>query len=114
MKLTYRQLLYRPNADGRCGEVVDEAWESQRVKLPTGVSSKTTHFRPEARRVVLAKDPDATSLSSAEWPLWVVATVFYTMLELFEEIISLAFGPHCAVSHCPGGCNAGSSRWSCV
>ncbi|MBH8558955.1 phage integrase SAM-like domain-containing protein [Hymenobacter negativus] len=64
MKLTYRQVLSRPDADGRCRIVVDVAWEGLRVKLPTGVSCRPAHFSPEARQVVQRKDPDATRLNN--------------------------------------------------
>jgi hypothetical protein len=64
MKLTYRQLLSRPDKAGRCRVVLDVAWEGQRVKLPTGVACLPAHFRPAARQVILGKDPDHTRLNN--------------------------------------------------
>ncbi|MDO7849949.1 hypothetical protein Q5H92_26555 [Hymenobacter sp. M29] len=64
MKLTYRQVLSRPDADGRCRVVLDVAWDGQRAKLVTGVSCRPAHFSPEARQVVMRKDPDATRLNN--------------------------------------------------
>ncbi|WP_460500757.1 phage integrase SAM-like domain-containing protein, partial [Hymenobacter agri] len=64
MKLTYRQVLSRPDADGCCRVVLDVAWDGQRAKLATGVSCLPAHFRPAARQVILSKDPDATRLNN--------------------------------------------------
>ncbi|MBO2010910.1 hypothetical protein [Hymenobacter negativus] len=64
MKLTYRQVLSRPDADGRCRVVVDVAWDGRRAKLTTGVSCLPAHFSPEARQVVMRKDPDHTRLNN--------------------------------------------------
>lgn len=64
MKLTYRQVLSRPDADGRCRVVLDVAWDGQRAKLATGVSCLPAHFSPEARQIVARKDPDHTRLNN--------------------------------------------------
>lgn len=64
MKLTYRQILSRPDADGRCRVVLDVAWNGWRTKLTTGVGCQPAHFSPEARQVVTRKDPDHTRLNN--------------------------------------------------
>jgi hypothetical protein len=64
MKLTYRRILSRPDADGRCRVVLDVAWDGQRTKLPTGVSCRPAHFSPGARQVVMRKDLDHTRLNN--------------------------------------------------
>jgi integrase len=64
MKLTYRQILSRPDAEGRCRIVLDVAWDGQRAKLATGVGCLPAHFSPEARQVVMRKDPDHTRLNN--------------------------------------------------
>jgi hypothetical protein len=64
MKLTYRQVLSRPDADGRCRVVLDVAWDCLRAKLATGVSCLPAHFSPEARQVVMRKGPDHTRLNN--------------------------------------------------
>lgn len=64
MKLTFRQILSRPDRDGRCRIILDVAAEGQRHKLPTGVSCRPEHFHPDARRVVNAKDPDSARLNA--------------------------------------------------
>ena len=64
MKLTYRQVLSRPDVDGRCRVVLDVAWGGQRAKLATGVSCLPAHFSPGARQVVMRKDPDHTRLNN--------------------------------------------------
>ncbi len=44
--------------------VLDVAWDGQRAKLATGVSCRPVHFSPEARQVVMRKDPDHTRLNN--------------------------------------------------
>jgi len=63
MKLTYRQIQSRPDADGPCRVVLDVAWDGQRAKLATGVSCLPAHFSPEARQVA-RKDPAHTRLNN--------------------------------------------------
>jgi hypothetical protein len=64
MKLTYRQILSRPDADGRCRVVLDVAWDGQRAKLATGVSCLPAHFNAQALRPVGTKDPDSARLNA--------------------------------------------------
>lgn len=64
MKYTFRQILSRPDKDGRCRVVLDVTWDNRREKLPTGVSCLPAHFNPEARRVVSIKDPDSARLNA--------------------------------------------------
>jgi integrase len=64
MKYTFRQVLSRPDRDGRCRVVLDVTWDNKREKLPTGVSCLPAHFNPEARRVVSIKDPDSARLNA--------------------------------------------------
>jgi integrase len=64
MELTLRQVLSRPDSQGRCRIVLDVTWESQREKLPTGVRCLPAHFAPTALRVVSPKDPDAARLNA--------------------------------------------------
>lgn len=44
MKFTFRQLLSRPDREGRCRIVLDVSWDRQRLKLPTGVSCLPAYF----------------------------------------------------------------------
>jgi integrase len=64
MRYTFRQVLSRPDRDGRCRIVLDVTWENKREKLPTGVSCQPAHFNPTARRVVSIKDPDSARLNA--------------------------------------------------
>jgi integrase len=64
MQYTFRQVLSRPDKDGRCRIVLDVTWESQRQKLPTGVSCRPEHFQPGAARVVSPKDPQAATANA--------------------------------------------------
>lgn len=64
MKYTFRQVLSRPDRDGRCRIVLDVTWDSKREKLPTGVSCLPAHFNAAARRVVSTKDPDSGRLNA--------------------------------------------------
>jgi integrase len=64
MKYTFRQVLSRPDRDGRCRIVLDVTWDNKREKLPTGVACLPDHFNPEARRVVSIKDPDSARLNA--------------------------------------------------
>jgi integrase len=59
MEYTFRQVLSRPDKEGRCRIVLDVTWECKRQKMPTGVSCLPAHFQPAAKRVVSPKDPDA-------------------------------------------------------
>jgi hypothetical protein len=59
MEYTFRQVLSRPDKEGRCRIVLDVTWEGQRQKMPTGVSCLPEHFQPGAKRVVNPKDPHA-------------------------------------------------------
>jgi hypothetical protein len=59
MEYTFRQVLSRPDKDGRCRIVLDVTWEGKRQKMPTGVSCLPAHFQPKAKRVVSPKDPRA-------------------------------------------------------
>ncbi len=59
MEYTFRQVLSRPDKDGRCRIVLDVTWEGQRQKMATGVSCLPAHFQPTAKRVVSPKDPHA-------------------------------------------------------
>ena len=64
MKYTFRQILSRPDRDGRCRVVLDVTWENRRQKLPTGVSCLPAHFNPAARRVISIKDPASATLNA--------------------------------------------------
>ncbi|TVT39602.1 hypothetical protein FNT36_18340 [Hymenobacter setariae] len=59
MEYTFRQVLSRPDKEGRCRIILDVTWEGQRQKMPTGVSCLPEHFQPGAKRVVNPKDPQA-------------------------------------------------------
>ncbi|MGI4867839.1 MAG: hypothetical protein ACRYFZ_28235 [Janthinobacterium lividum] len=59
MEYTFRQVLSRPDKEGRCRIVLDVTWEGQRQKMPTGVSCLPEHFHPGAKRIVSPKDPQA-------------------------------------------------------
>jgi integrase len=59
MEYTFRQVLSRPDKEGRCRIVLDVTWEGQRQKMATGVSCLPAHFQPTAKRVVSPKDPHA-------------------------------------------------------
>jgi len=59
MEYTFRQVLSRPDKEGRCRIILDVTWEGQRQKMPTGVSCLPEHFQPSAKRVVSPKDPHA-------------------------------------------------------
>jgi hypothetical protein len=59
MEYTFRQVLPRPDKEGRCSIVLDVTWEGQRQKMSTGVSCLPEHFQPGAKRVVSPKDPHA-------------------------------------------------------
>lgn len=59
MEYTFRQVLSRPDKEGRCRIVLDVTWEGQRQKMTTGVSCLPEHFQPGAKRVVSPKDPRA-------------------------------------------------------
>ena len=64
MEYTFRQVLSRPDKEGRCRVVLDVTWEGKRQKMPTGVSCMPEHFRPEAQRIVSPKDPQAATLNA--------------------------------------------------
>jgi integrase len=64
MKYTFRQVLSRPDKEGRCRIVLDVTWDSKREKLPTGVACLPAHFNPDARRVVSIKDRDSARLNA--------------------------------------------------
>ena len=64
MEYTFRQVLSRPDKQGRCRVVLDVTWEGKREKLATGVSCLPAHFNPTARRVVSIKDPDSARLNA--------------------------------------------------
>jgi integrase len=64
MEYTFRQVLSRPDKQGRCRVVLDVTWEGQRQKLATGVSCLPEHFRPEAQRIISPKDPQAATLNA--------------------------------------------------
>jgi hypothetical protein len=64
MEYTFRQVLSRPDKEGRCRIVLDVTWEGKRQKMPTGVSCLPEHFQPEAKRVVSPKDPQAASANT--------------------------------------------------
>lgn len=65
MKYTFRQILSRPDKDGRCRIVLDVTWDNKREKLPTGVACLPAHFSPKATgRVVMTKDPDSARLNA--------------------------------------------------
>ena len=65
MQYTFRQVLSRPDREGRCRIVLDVTWDSKREKLPTGVSCLPSHFSPTATgRVVSTKDPDSARLNA--------------------------------------------------
>jgi integrase len=64
MEYTFRQVLSRPDKEGRCRIVLDVTWEGKREKLATGVSCLPAHFNPTARRVVSIKDPDSARLNA--------------------------------------------------
>jgi hypothetical protein len=64
MEYTFRQVLSRPDKEGRCRVVLDVTWEGKREKLATGVSCLPAHFNPTARRVVSIKDPDSARLNA--------------------------------------------------
>ena len=64
MELTFRQVLSRPDAQGRCRIVLDVTWDAQREKLPLGVRCLPAHFQPTALRVVSPKDLDAARLNA--------------------------------------------------
>lgn len=64
MNYTFRQILSRPDKDGRCRVVLDVTWDSKREKLATGVSCLPAHFNPAAKRVVSIKDPDSARLNA--------------------------------------------------
>ncbi|MGI4738097.1 MAG: hypothetical protein ACRYG7_23255 [Janthinobacterium lividum] len=64
MEYTFRQVLSRPDKEGRCRVVLDVTWEGKRQKMPTGVSCLPEHFRPEAQRIVSPKDPQAATLNA--------------------------------------------------
>jgi hypothetical protein len=55
MEYTFRQVLSRPDKEGRCRIVLDVTWAGKREKLATGVSCLPEHFRPTAQRVVSPK-----------------------------------------------------------
>lgn len=59
MEYTFRQVLSRPDKEGRCRIVLDVTWEGQRQKMATGASCLPEHFQPGAKRVVSPKDPHA-------------------------------------------------------
>jgi len=59
MEYTFRQVLSRPDKEGRCRIILDVTWEGQRQKMPTGVSCLPEYFQPRAKRVVSHKDPHA-------------------------------------------------------
>jgi integrase len=64
MEYTFRQVLSRPDKEGRCRVVLDVTWEGKREKLATGVSCLPAHFNAKARRVVSIKDPDSARLNA--------------------------------------------------
>jgi hypothetical protein len=64
MEYTFRQVLSRPDKEGRCRIVLDVTWEGQRQKMPTGVSCLPEHFQPGAKRVVSPKDLQAASANA--------------------------------------------------
>jgi integrase len=64
MEYTFRQVLSRPDKEGRCRIILDITWDNKREKLATGVSCLPAHFNPTARRVVSIKDPDAARLNA--------------------------------------------------
>lgn len=64
MNYTFRQVISRPDKDGRCRVVLDVTWDGGRAKLPTGVSCLPAHFTPKGARPVATKDPASARLNA--------------------------------------------------
>jgi hypothetical protein len=66
MNITLRQLTSRPLADGRCRVLLDLTWDSQRLKLATGVRCLPAHFAPAAKpgKHVSTKDANSSALNN--------------------------------------------------
>jgi hypothetical protein len=66
MNITLRQLTSRPLADGRCRVLLDITWDSQRLKLASGVRCLPAHFSPAAKpgKHISTKDPNSSALNN--------------------------------------------------